>query len=129
MAWKRRGAGCANVSRHPLLDRRASVEVPLALRDEPTDYFFSGTQVVLARSYLKPGAPFRSSLVSSRDSHHLSFFLAVLTALNGTMTSFSPAPRNPPTPMTRPVILPDLSTRTSSMSPILLSFGSYTACL
>ena len=30
----------------------------------------------------------------------------------------------PPTPTTRPVILPDLSMRTSSISPILFSFGS-----
>jgi len=60
--------------------------------------------VVLARSYLNPGAPFSSPFVSSRVSHHLSFFLAVLTAMNGTMTSFSPALRNPPTPITSPVI-------------------------
>src|SRR3974390_563154 len=87
-------------------------------------YLLSGTQVVLALSYLKPGAFFRSSLVSSRVSHHLSFFLAVLTAVKGTMTSFSPAPRKPPTPMTSPVTFPDLSTRTSSTSPIFDSFGS-----
>src|SRR3984885_5043284 len=88
------------------------------------NHFFSGTQVVLALSYLKPGAFFNPSLVSSRVNHHLSFRLAVFTDPNGTMTSFSPAPRKPPTPTTRPVTLPDLSTRTSSTSPILFSLGS-----
>src|SRR6476620_2077152 len=87
-----------------------------------TDYF-SGTQVVLALSYLKPGAFLRSSLFSSSVNHHLSFFLAVFTAVNGTITSFSPIPKKPPTPITSPVTLPDLSTRTSSISPILLSLG------
>src|ERR1700755_2074121 len=91
--------------------------------------FVSGTHVVLALSYLKPAALLRLSFVSSRVSHHLSFFLLILTAVNGTMTSFSPAPRKPPTPTISPVILPLLSTSTSSMSPIFDSLGSYTACL
>lgn len=49
---------------------------------------FSGTQAVLAQSFLKPGAFLRSSFVSSSVSHHLSF----LADESGMMTSFSPTP-------------------------------------
>src|ERR1700742_2378266 len=86
--------------------------------------FVSGTHVVLALSYLKPAALLRLSLLSSRGSHHLSFFLLILTAVNGRMTSFSRAPRKPPAPTIKPVILPLLSRSTSSISPIFDSFGS-----
>jgi hypothetical protein len=55
---------------------------------------------------------------------HLSFFFSLLTAVNGMMTSFSPMSRNPPTPITSPVTLPDLSTRTSSTLPIFDWCGS-----
>src|SRR5580692_4170686 len=62
--------------------------------------------------------------------YHLLLFLVVMrTASKGTETSFSPAPRKPPTPTMNEVTLPDLSTRTSMISPILASFGSYTLCL
>src|ERR1700752_732337 len=94
-----------------------------------TYLFFSGSHVVLVLLYLKPAEFFRLSFDSSSVRYHLSSFLADFTAEKGTMTSFSPAPRKPPTPTTRPVIFPDLSTSTSSISPIFLSFGSYTACL
>src|SRR5262245_13898369 len=62
-------------------------------------YDFSGTHWVLPRSYLYPGAPFKASLVVFMTRYHLSFFFVPLTAWNGTATSFSPAPRKPPTPM------------------------------
>src|SRR5271165_2956255 len=85
----------------------------------------SGIQVIALRSYLSPLAFLRASLVEFITRYHLLLFLVVArTALNGTATSFSPAPRKPPTPMTNPVTLPSRSTRTSSISPILLSLGS-----
>src|SRR3569832_1926807 len=80
-------------------------------------YFFSGSQLVLVLLYLKPVELFRLSFDSSSVRYHLSSFLLDFTAEKGTITSFSPAPRKPPTPMTRPVILPDWSTSTSSTSP------------
>src|ERR1700742_1298483 len=97
---------------------------PVPTQGSQTAHFLAGTQVVLALSYEKPGALFKPSLVSSSVSHHLLSFLVFLTAVKGTITSFSPTPRKPPTPTTRPVILPDLSTRTSSILPIFVSFGS-----
>src|ERR1019366_1546349 len=77
----------------------------------------SGTQEVFSLSYLNPGADLRAS------------FMVSLTAENGTATSFSPAPRNPPTPTIRAVVRPSGETSTSMISPILLSDGSYTVCL
>src|SRR5215210_7760672 len=48
------------------------------------------------------------------------------TDLNGTATSFSPIPKNPPTPMTTASALPLRSTRTSLTSPIRSLFAPYT---
>ena len=62
----------------------------------------SDTQAVLSLSYLKPGADFKASFVVSMVRYVLLFFVVCLTALNGTATSFSPAPRKPPTPTGRP---------------------------
>src|SRR5579883_841952 len=88
-------------------------------------FWWSGTQVVVVRSYLKPGAFFSWSLVAFNTRYHLLLSLSViLTASKGTATSFSPAPRKPPTPTIREVTLPDLSSRTSVTSPILLLFWS-----
>jgi hypothetical protein len=52
------------------------------------------------------------------------FFSLARTELKGTATSFSPMPRNPPTPMITAVTRPSLSIRMSSTPPILLSDGS-----
>jgi hypothetical protein len=49
----------------------ASGKVPLSATNAVfSRYYRSGTQVVLALSYLNPGALFRSSFVSSSVSHH-----------------------------------------------------------
>ena len=48
-------------------------------------------------------------------SHHFLSFMVGCTASNGTATSFSPAPRKPPTPTISATIFPVLSTRTSLM--------------
>src|SRR5712691_6424019 len=83
---------------------------------------FSGTQAMALRSYLNPGAIFSASLVAFMTGYHLLLPLVLnWTALKWTATSFSPAPRKPPTPTINAVILPSLSTRTSMISPILLS--------
>src|SRR6516164_6670531 len=85
----------------------------------------SGTQVIALRSYLKPLAFLRVSLLAFMTRYHLLLFLFVAwTALKGTATSFSPIPRKPPTPTMSAVALPSRSTSTSMISPILLSLGS-----
>src|SRR6266436_3516573 len=85
----------------------------------------SGIQVIALRSYLNPFALFSASLVEFITRYHLLLSLVVAwTALNGTATSFSPIPRKPPTPTISVVALPWRSTRTSMISPILLSLGS-----
>src|SRR5262245_7181933 len=85
----------------------------------------SGTHVIALRSYLKPLALLRASLVEFMTRYHLLLFLFVTwTALKGTATSFSPIPRKPPTPTMSAVALPSRSTSTSMISPILLSLGS-----
>src|SRR5450756_2732158 len=61
--------------------------------------------------------------------HLLLSFVVTRTASKGTATSFSPAPRNPPTPTMSAVIFPPLSTSTSLTAPTLASLGSYTLCL
>src|ERR1700733_6413246 len=84
----------------------------------------SGTHLVASESYLKPGALLRLSLFVFITSHHFLSFMVGCTASNGTATSFSPAPRKPPTATMRATTRPDLSTRTSLISPILFSLGS-----
>src|SRR5215831_4788704 len=85
----------------------------------------SGTHVIALRSYLKPLALLRASLVEFMTRYHLLLFLFVTwTALKGMATSFSPIPRKPPTPTMSAVALPSRSTSTSMISPILLSLGS-----
>src|SRR5215467_2951337 len=85
----------------------------------------SGIHVIALRSYLKPLALLSASLVVLITKCHLLLSLVLAwTALNGTATSFSPAPRKPPTPMINAVALPSLSSSTSMISPILLSLGS-----
>src|ERR1700732_1038737 len=85
----------------------------------------SGIHVILVRSYLNPFALFRASLVEFITRYHLLLSLLLTwTALKGTATSFSPAPRNPPTPTMSASIFPLGSTSTSMISPILLSEGS-----
>src|SRR6266478_4539696 len=85
----------------------------------------SGIQVIALRSYLNPLALLSASFVEFMTRYHLLLSLVVvLTELKGTATSFSPMPRNPPTPTTSAVILPSRSTSTSMISPILLSAGS-----
>src|SRR5262249_45633913 len=84
----------------------------------------SGTQVVVVVSYLTPGGPLSASLVVFMTRWTLLSFVVAWPSSNGTATSFWPAPRNPPTPMISVLILPDLSTRTSEIWPILLLFGS-----
>src|SRR3569623_1468070 len=83
-------------------------------------------QEVVDLSYLKPVAFLSESLLSLRVSHHLSFFLVPLTAENGTATSFSPTPRNPPTPIISAVMRPSLSIKTSSTSPTKQPHGPTT---
>src|SRR6202161_4905862 len=88
-------------------------------------FLLSGTQVVVLLSYLKPGALLRLSLVAFMTKYILLLsFMVAWTAVNGTATSFSPAPRKPPTPTISVLIWPDLSTSTSMISPILVSLGS-----
>src|SRR5262249_49336866 len=87
-------------------------------------YCRSGPHVVVPESYLNPGASLSLSLVVFITSHHFLSFIVGCTASKGTATSFSPAPKKPPTPTMSVAILPDLSTRTSLISPILFSFGS-----
>src|SRR6266850_2123567 len=87
-------------------------------------YLAADTHVVLVLSYVNPGAVFRASLVVFKTRYHLLFFSLAWRALKGIATSFSPMPRNPPTPMINAVTRPSLSIRTSSTSPILLSDGS-----
>lgn len=91
-------------------------------------YLLLRHQAVLARSRVNPGAPFRS-LVSFSVSLHLSSFFFVLTAANGTMTSFSSTPRNPPTPMIRPVTFPTCPQARHRSSRSFDSLGSQTFCL
>ena len=69
--------------------------------------WLSGTQVVVSLSYLNPGAAFRLSLVVFMTRYIFLSFMVGCTASNATSTSFSPAPRKPPTPMTSEWILPD----------------------
>src|SRR5581483_11280051 len=83
-------------------------------------YLFAGTQAVLSRSYFRPGADFNSSFVVFIVSRFLLSLEVILTAVKGTATSFSPAPRNPPTPMMSALIWPDSDTSTSSILPIEL---------
>src|SRR2546421_10862399 len=72
---------------------------------------FSGIHVIAVRSYLYPGAAFSASFVVLMIGHHLLLsFVLNCTELKGTATSFSPAPRNPPTPTISAMILPSLST-------------------
>src|SRR6202022_4895136 len=98
-------------------------------RERALFYFAAGIHVVLFLSYVNPGAVLRASLVVFKTRYHLLFFSLACNALKGIATSFSPMPRNPPTPMIKAVTRPSLSIRTSSTSPILLSDGSYTFCL
>src|ERR1700751_110747 len=85
----------------------------------------SGTQLFLSRSYLNPGAFLSSSLVVSIVRCTLLSFTLDLIELKFTATSFSPAPRKPPTPTIAALIWPPLgSTRKYMISPILLLFGS-----
>ena len=72
---------------------------------------------------MNPGAVFNASLFVLRTNYHLLSFSLARTDLKGTATSFSPMPRNPPTPMITTVTRPSLSIRMSSTPPILLSDG------
>src|ERR1700730_6860550 len=68
---------------------------------------FSGIHVIAVRSYLYPGAFFNASFVVFITGYHLLLSLVLnWTALKGTATSFSPTPRNPPTPTISTAILP-----------------------
>jgi hypothetical protein len=71
----------------------------------PLLLLLSGTQVVLSLSYLKPGASLSASLVVSSVRYALLSFVVALIELNFTATSFSPAPRKPPTAMIAVLIL------------------------
>src|SRR3977135_2110695 len=85
----------------------------------------SGIHTIAVRSYLYPGAAFSASFVVFRTGHHLLLSLVLnWTALNGTATSFSPIPRNPPTATMSATMLPPFATSPSLIAPILLSPGS-----
>src|SRR5437016_9868746 len=68
---------------------------------------FSGIHFIALRSYLYPWAFCNASFVVFMTGYQLllSFFLN-RTASKGTATSFSPIPRNPPTPMIIATFLP-----------------------
>src|ERR1051326_391074 len=84
----------------------------------------SGTQVVVCLSYFRPGADLSSSLLAFMVRRIVLSLSVFLTASNLTATSFSPAPRKPPTLTIKALILPSESTSTSLISPILLFWGS-----
>src|SRR6185436_2310960 len=109
----------------PLLGTRpARAEQRVPAESERRQPWVSLTHTVLVRSYLKPGAAFRSSLDEFIVSCHLLSLRSAFTDVNGTMTCFSPMPRKPPTPITSALILPSALSSTSSTSPILLLPGS-----
>src|ERR1700689_2604597 len=83
-------------------------------------FLLSGTQVVVLLSYLNPGALLRLSLVAFMTKYILFLsFMVAWTAVNGTATSFSPAPRKPPTPTIKALPCPPGERRTSIRGRIL----------
>ena len=73
---------------------------------------------------IETGGAFETVFRGFITCHHFLSFMVGCTVSNGTATSFSPAPRKPPTPAIGATTFPDLSTKTSLMSRILFSLGS-----
>jgi hypothetical protein len=116
------GDGRAQYS-HPLA-RPASLCCAAEAAGTQSQLNYAGIQFAVALSYLYPGAPLRASFVAFIVRYQLPLFCVAWTALNGTATSFESIPRNPPTETMKAAILPSFPTKTSTISPILVSEGS-----
>jgi hypothetical protein len=86
--------------------------------------FCSGNPGRLGLVIGEPGSSLQNLFVCVESQYQLLFFSLARTELKGRATSFSPMPRNPPTPMITAVTRPSLSIRMSSTRLILLSDGS-----
>src|ERR1700719_4351535 len=122
MAWM---VGCccrARLSSSPTcVGIRAAAAADISAARRAEDHLFGSRHP--GRFGLVVGEPrggLQRLLICVQDQVPFVVFLAgTRTELNGTATSFSPMPRNPPTPMIMAVTRPSLSIK--AWSPILLS--------